>query len=406
VLGCVIPAAVASAQPSDPSTTSSSTPATSTTAQGSTTTLVPQNLIQQAQADAQSQMAVTGEIDALRASDGQVKLRLADITNKLKAEQVRLAAAQDAAAKAAAAADAAAAALSKARDEAARTEREVRDMAIGAYMSPPGDSMASVLTADSFEAASQRKSVIDLQARRRASILDGRKSALKVLEKDERAAHDAKDAADSTAHDEQAAVDQLTLAQKQEQQFSDALEQRLDNSLSEADGLLTLDPNVAAQLLAQANALGAAALAAGLPPGVGGPNSPLAPVPIVNVGGFNVNVAIAPQMQALLTAFAATGHHLGGGAYRSAQQQIALRIAHCGSDPYSIYQKPSSQCSPPTAPPGRSMHEVGLAIDFQCDGALISSHDNFCFQWLSLNGATFGLQNLPSEPWHWSTNGN
>ena len=178
--------------------------------------------------------------------------------------------------------------------------------------------------------------------------------------------------------------------------------------MSEADGLAALDPAVAAQLSSQAGALGTAALAAGITP-MGGANLPSmssAPVPVINVGGIVVNVAIAPQIGALLMAFASTGHRLTGGGYRSGEQQIALRIAHCGSDPYSIYLKPSSQCSPPTAPPGRSMHEVGLAIDFDCDGALISDHSNFCFMWLAVNGAKFGLQNLPSEPWHWSTNGN
>ena len=245
-------------------------------------------------------------------------------------------------------------------------------MAVDAFVNPPGEEIATVLLSNSLEDASRRRSMLDLRARQRSDVLDRRRAALGELEAAEQSAQQTKNAADSTQQQQQAAVDQLTAAQQQQQSFADALERRLDNSLSEADGLDGLDSSMAGQLVAQAGSLSAAAAAAGITP-LGGPSygsiSSTPTVQIVNVGGFNVNVAIAPQLTALLAAFSTTGHKLGGGAYRSPQQQIALRISHCGSDPYSIYQKPSSQCSPPTAPPGRSMHEVGLAIDFQCDGS-------------------------------------
>ncbi len=48
------------------------------------------------------------------------------------------------------------------------------------------------------------------------------------------------------------------------------------------------------------------------------------------------------------------------------------------------------------------MHERGLAIDF----AACSTRSTPCYQWLSRNAARFGLHDLPSEPWHWSTNCN
>jgi LAS superfamily LD-carboxypeptidase LdcB len=62
---------------------------------------------------------------------------------------------------------------------------------------------------------------------------------------------------------------------------------------------------------------------------------------------------------------------------------------------------PAGQCHPPTARPGTSMHELGLAIDFyNC-----SSRSSRCWQWLNANAARFGFHNLPSEPWHWSVDG-
>ncbi|MCX6523582.1 MAG: M15 family metallopeptidase, partial [Actinobacteria bacterium] len=98
--------------------------------------------------------------------------------------------------------------------------------------------------------------------------------------------------------------------------------------------------------------------------------------------------------------------NLRGGGYRSSAAQVATRRANCGPSYYEIYQKPASQCSPPTAIPGRSMHEQGRAIDFTSGGALITSQSNPAFVWLSSNASRFGMYNLPSEPWHWSTNGN
>jgi len=86
-------------------------------------------------------------------------------------------------------------------------------------------------------------------------------------------------------------------------------------------------------------------------------------------------------------------------------EQIALRRAHCGSSDYAIYQAPSSACSPPTARPGTSMHEKGLAIDFTCGGGGTISQGSACFGWLDGHAAGHGLHNLPSEPWHWSTMG-
>jgi LAS superfamily LD-carboxypeptidase LdcB len=52
------------------------------------------------------------------------------------------------------------------------------------------------------------------------------------------------------------------------------------------------------------------------------------------------------------------------------------------------------------------MHEQGLAIDFTHNGSVISSRSSAAFQWLASNASSYGFRNLPSEPWHWSTNGN
>jgi Mannosyl-glycoprotein endo-beta-N-acetylglucosaminidase/D-alanyl-D-alanine carboxypeptidase len=119
------------------------------------------------------------------------------------------------------------------------------------------------------------------------------------------------------------------------------------------------------------------------------------------VRGITVHMSIAASLDALLTAAEADGLTLSGTGYRTTQRQIELRIAHCGSTHYAIHEAPASACSPPTARPGTSMHERGLAIDFDhC-----TSRATACWRWLDAHAATYGLHNLPSEPWHWSTNG-
>ena len=133
------------------------------------------------------------------------------------------------------------------------------------------------------------------------------------------------------------------------------------------------------------------------------------PVPAPSVAkatcasGSTITVAtsIVEDVRDLLAAAKSDGLSLCGGGYRSADAQIAVRKANCGTTYYDIWLKPSSQCTPPTAIPGTSMHEKGLAIDF----ANCSTRTTACYKWLAANAADFGLVNLPSEPWHWSTDG-
>lgn len=123
------------------------------------------------------------------------------------------------------------------------------------------------------------------------------------------------------------------------------------------------------------------------------------------VNGIRVHRSIAASVQALLDHAAADGITLSGWGWRDPATQIRLRREHCGTSDYAVYQMPSSQCSPPTARPGRSQHERGLAVDFTYNGRSISNHSNAGFRWLRANAAAYGFRNLASEPWHWSTTG-
>ena len=125
---------------------------------------------------------------------------------------------------------------------------------------------------------------------------------------------------------------------------------------------------------------------------------------LTSVWGIRVHESIADKLLALLKAASRDGIRLGGGGYRSSDSHVALRRAHCGTSNWAVYRKPSYQCRPPTARPGASMHERGLAVDFTQNGRALWSNTSG-YRWLKRNASKYGFRNLPSEPWHWSVNG-
>src|SRR5690606_16714574 len=112
------------------------------------------------------------------------------------------------------------------------------------------------------------------------------------------------------------------------------------------------------------------------------------------------------QVRGLMAKAAADDAPLSGNGWRDPAEQVALRQQNCGTSYYAIYQMPPTQCSPETAIPGTSNHEIGTAIDFSWGGQFINSRNSPGFQWLAATAPSFGFVTLPSEPWHWSTDGN
>ncbi|NNE75011.1 MAG: hypothetical protein HKN26_15200 [Acidimicrobiales bacterium] len=113
-----------------------------------------------------------------------------------------------------------------------------------------------------------------------------------------------------------------------------------------------------------------------------------------------VNEVRAVHLWNLLEAARADGIFLEGWGWRSNSQQIRLREQNCGN----VYSAQPSTCTPPTAIPGTSRHEYGLAIDFHLGGVALRSGSPE-FQWLVQNARDYGFFNLPSEAWHWSDTG-
>jgi hypothetical protein len=146
--------------------------------------------------------------------------------------------------------------------------------------------------------------------------------------------------------------------------------------------------------------------------GGGGSSGGASCTPVGSVGGVSlcqwgnckVSTSIGSNFARMMNAAAAAGRRMGcNSSFRDPADQIRLRRQNCGTSNYDIYQKPSSQCHPPTAIPGSSQHEKGLAVDLNCNGA--SFGGSSCFSWMASNARTYGFKNYAPEPWHWSTTG-
>jgi len=138
-------------------------------------------------------------------------------------------------------------------------------------------------------------------------------------------------------------------------------------------------------------------------------NSPGPTPSLRTVGGITVAQSLAPRLEALLNAARADGIILGGHGYRSPEVTARLRVTNGCRD---VHNAPASSCRVPTARPGTSEHEKGLAVDFTYQGQTIcfprssaNCSGNAGFTWLRNNAGSYGLRNLSTEAWHWSTTG-
>jgi len=102
----------------------------------------------------------------------------------------------------------------------------------------------------------------------------------------------------------------------------------------------------------------------------------------------NMNPELARRVQAFIAA--SGGRITAGSGYRTVEEQAALRIKNGCPD---VYQSPASSCRVPTAVPGESNHNHGLAMDL--------SYGKEGAKWAAANAARFGLHfPVRGENWH------
>ncbi|MEM9892120.1 MAG: M15 family metallopeptidase [Actinomycetota bacterium] len=393
-----------------PSTTSSTAAdaTTSTTAAGGTTTSsggsgAPdfEESTDEANAEAAAKAAA---LDAANAELGDLTNALAVLKRQVDSQQaevdyanLQLTAAEQLVADSEAA-------VSEAEVELVALEERVSTSAIQAFMD--GETGQIILFAADDPLDAIRKDVMrSAGTQTDLELVEQLKIVQSDLDVRQAEALDAADAAEQVRVASQEALSALEGDQAAQVALASSAEDRLDRLLGENAALAALgaqgvDTSALAAELANSNS------SANINTNIQIPST-VSEDDIVYAGnGISVHRDIVDNIRQLLVDAAADGVDLGGGGYRSPAAQIATRRNNCGTSNYAIYEMPASQCSPPTARPGRSMHEKGLAIDFTYNGSLIRSRSGPGWNWLVANAARYGLKNLPSEPWHWSTNGN
>ena len=382
------------------------------------------------------QQAVEDELDVLTASDAEIDSVLDGIDADLAAQEAAVTAAEEGAHAAAAAVRGAEADLRVAQRDVEVLEDAIREMAVASFVHPPSVDFVESLSALSLSDAILQKTYLDARAHRDTRLLALLETAEAEAEQKAADLAVAAEAADAAVVAAGEALQSLRAEQSRQQAFAADLRDRIDARLAEAAVLADLDAELADQIAAEQAALieripppppapvvpTASAPPAETPTTTAPPGSPTTTTPstptttpppppsssappLRTVQGVTVHADIADDVDALLTAARADGIALSGWGYRSTERQIELRRANCGPTYYDIWIRPASSCNPPTAVPGRSLHEQGRAIDFTENGRTITSRSSAGFRWLADNAASYGLFNLPSEPWHWSTNG-
>ena len=412
------------------------------------------------------QTELAGEIDLLRASNDDLVGTLTSLDGQLTEQAARVDEAHGRLAGAGAEVAAARAREDLIVADLGRLEQHLRELAVSSYVGPPTDMATVVLLGGPLDELPKRRVLAGVRLEQVTDAI----AALEAARAELLALRTRLEAAETDARraeaDQRARLDELALSKGRQQAVFDQVAERLDHALTESDELSFLDASLGEEVrqreeesarLAESlrrSAAEEAQWAASTAVAVAGPTGAApafapegdvasaepdagattwsppaddgeapaeetpAPAPAPSrsyeivyvdttwVWGIEVATDIAAQLEALLEAAYAEGLELTGSGYRNIVDQIEIRRIVCGPTDYDIWERPSWECSPPVARPGRSMHEKGLAVDFTGPGGdLVRSQASPTFQWLAVNAARFGFYNLPSEPWHWSTTG-
>ncbi len=355
--------------------------------------------------DVQAQAAeLASEVDAATADVADLEVALAAAQANVDAQQAAVEAANRAVIDADAAQVAALEAITdlELREEQARID--LQNAVIDSYVSFQGFDDLEALGDDPWE-ASRVETLTEIGTGTGLEWLDNLRAIGAELEFQRQLAEQAAAEAETTREEMRIRLAELETALAIEDQLLLEAIERQERRLGEAAALAALEAELSEEIRVEEQRI-ADAIANRIPPGSGSVTVPPdSDIELVTVGGITVNVLVEDQVRGILAAMSARGFNLGGGGYRSIESQIRLRRANCGTSDYAIWEMPASRCRPPTARPGLSQHEVGLAIDFTLNGRVLRTRDSDVFRALAEIAPQFGFYNLPSEPWHWSTTG-
>ena len=355
--------------------------------------------------EVQAQAAeLASEVDAATADVDDLEVALAAAQANVDAQQAAVEAANRAVIDADEAQAAALAAIIDLEVQEEQARIDLQNAVIDSYVSFQGFDDLEALGDDPWE-ASRAETLAEIGTGTSLEGLDNLRSIGAELEFQRLLAEQAAVEAESNREEMRFRLAELETALAIEDHLLLEAVERQERRLGEAVALEALEAELSEQIRVEEQRI-ADAIANRIPPGGGSVTVPPdSDIELVTVGGITVNVLVEDQVRGILAAMSARGFNLGGGGYRSIESQIRLRRANCGTSDYAIWEMPASRCRPPTARPGLSQHEVGLAIDFTLNGRVLRTRNSDVFRALAEVAPQFGFYNLPSEPWHWSTTG-
>lgn len=355
------------------------------------------------------------KVDAATADFGDVVTALDDINALVDLQEARLADAEQSVRSSEAQVLQAQVREAEIADEVAVLQSEVRDLAVASFTGESGangEDLTALLLSDDPTEAARRRSLVEFQTGSLGDGIDRLRSLVAEAEVVSEQRREAAAAALQSRLEADSRRVELTASRDAQVELVAAAESRLEARLAEAAVLEERDADAAAKIRQQEEAIArrirqeAARRAAVIAAQERADRPPVAvPGEISTVQGIQVHASIAGIVDDMLNAARADGVDLSGWGYRDNLRQIELRQKNCGTSEYDVWEKPASACRPPTARPGQSNHERGLAIDFTYRGGSITTRSNPGFVWLNNNAHRWNFVNLPSEPWHWSTTG-
>ncbi|MCU1353979.1 MAG: mannose-binding lectin [Acidimicrobiales bacterium] len=341
---------------------------------------------------AQQAMVIAG-LGGDKTTMGQVDTALQALDRDTKTQERLLGEAERAELRATRRANQADQAVARMAKQQAILRKAMARRSVVAFMNPSADGLFSMLRSQDINDAVNHQMYVEVQAQTDAQLAEHLRTVNRELESERRQASHSRSMAARKRIEQRRTLATLGQARAATQKMAAAIQASIDAKLLQTIKLAETDKALSMRIALEQGQLAARLLS------LSGQRSPVGG--LSTVGGITVSSQIAFQLGAMLGAAQAAGVLLTGSGYRTPAQQIELRKQHCGTSYDAIYLMSPSACSPPTARPGSSMHEIGLAIDF----ANCNAHSTVCFVWLSANAARFGFHNLASEPWHWSVNG-
>ena len=351
--------------------------------------------------------AAATRVDAATADFDVVAQALDDINGLVDLQEARLADAEQAVRSAEALVERAVQRREEINVEMGELRGLVADLAVAAFTGESGENgedLTSFLLSEDPTEAIRRRSLVQFQTGNLADGLDRMRQLEAEIEQVEA---DRVRAVEAAVVNRTEAINrrvELDAALEAQLQLVLDVEARLESRLAEAQYIQELDAEKAAEIQQQEEVIAkrireeaarkaaaeAARRAAARP-------APANAADIVEAEGFWVHKDVQDAVRRMISDARSAGVTLSGYSYRSPQRTAELRVINGCPD---VYNASPSSCRIPTARPGQSMHERGLAIDFRS-----CWRGSACFTWLSNNASKYGYYNLPSESWHWSTNG-